>query len=197
MSNTRNLPTLADLHKTPEEAFKNDSFLSILNTPPPQKWIKKNKFADNSDYLPIDKVEFLLDSIFQLWKVEVRQVQQLLTSIEVTIRLHYLHPVTGEWSFHDGVAAKEIQTKAGSGPLKHDLSNISPGALQMAVPIAKSIAIRDAADHLGKIFGRDLNRKDTVEFAGKYSAEPGPGAGEHLNTGADTNYGGDGPVLPL
>lgn len=195
MSNTRNLPTLADLHKSAEEAFKNDQFLSIVNTPPPVKWLKKNKYADNADYLPIDKVEFLLDSIFQLWRVEVLTVQQIITSVQVTVRLHYLHPVTGQWTFHDGVAAKELQTKKDTGPLKQDLSNISPGALQMAVPIAKSIAIRDAADHIGKIFGRDLNRKDTVAFAGKYSSGGEDDKHEHPNLGASNNYGGD--EIPL
>lgn len=194
MSDTRNLPTLAQLHLAPEEAFKNDKLLSILNAPPPHKWIKKNTFASDAEYLPIDKVEFLLDSIFQKWKVSVLSVQQILNSVVVTIRLEYLHPISGEWMHHDGVAAKELQTKSGSGPLKQDLSNISPGALQMAVPIAKSIAIRDAADHLGKIFGRDLNRKGTVDFAGKYSAFEGDhGLGNNggsINTGAGNNYGG-------
>jgi ABC-type transporter lipoprotein component MlaA len=34
----------------------------------------------------------------------------------------------------------------------------------MALPIAKTFAIKDATGHLGKIFGRDLNRKDTIPF---------------------------------
>jgi hypothetical protein len=29
----------------------------------------------------------------------------------------------------------------------------------MALPMAKSYAIKDACDHFGKLFGRDLNRK--------------------------------------
>jgi hypothetical protein len=46
-----------------------------------------------------------------------------------------------------------------SRPVKDD-------AIQGAFQIAKSFAIRDAADHLGKLFGRDLNRKDTFETVG-------------------------------
>ena len=38
----------------------------------------------------------------------------------------------------------------------------------MALPIAKVAAIKDAADELGALFGRDLNRKDVVQFAGAF-----------------------------
>ena len=34
----------------------------------------------------------------------------------------------------------------------------------MAFPMAKTIAIKDACDHFGKLFGADLNRKDTIAF---------------------------------
>lgn len=33
--------------------------------------------------------------------------------------------------------------------------------VQKALPAAKAYAIKDAAEEFGKIFGRDLNRKDT------------------------------------
>ncbi len=39
----------------------------------------------------------------------------------------------------------------------------------MALPSAKSYAIKDAADHLGSLFGRDLNRKDAPAFSPTYS----------------------------
>jgi hypothetical protein len=34
----------------------------------------------------------------------------------------------------------------------------------MAFPMAKTIAIKDAADHFGKLFGADLNRKDVISY---------------------------------
>jgi hypothetical protein len=34
----------------------------------------------------------------------------------------------------------------------------------MAFPIAKTLAIKDACDHFGALFGANLNRKDVVEF---------------------------------
>jgi hypothetical protein len=34
----------------------------------------------------------------------------------------------------------------------------------MAFPIAKTLAVKDACDHFGKLFGADLNRKDSIPF---------------------------------
>jgi hypothetical protein len=166
------LPKLSDLHLSPEQAFKNDQLKTLLNVEPNAAWVKKHPYANNAQYVPIDKVEFLLDRIFQLWKVEVLDTKQMFNAIQVTIRLHYMNPVTGEWMYHDGVGAKELQTVKDSGPLKLDFSNVQTGAVEKATPIAKSSAIKDAADHLGKLFGRDLNRKDTVAFSGSYNQEP-------------------------
>lgn len=172
MTNVKNLPTLAELHQTPEIAFKNDQLKTILNNEPPAAWLKKHPYIKSGHhYLPIDKVEFLLDRIFQKWRVEVKQTQQLFNAIQITVRLHYIDPITGEWMFHDGVGAKELQTVKDSGPLKLDFSNVNNGAVEMATPIAKSAAIKDAADHLGKLFGRDLNRKDPVAFTGAYNQD--------------------------
>lgn len=63
---------------------------------------------------------------------------------------------------------KNCKRKKDSGPVKPDFSNISRGAVEIAVPIAKTQAIKDASHHLGKLFGRDLNRKDVGTFVNKY-----------------------------
>jgi hypothetical protein len=34
----------------------------------------------------------------------------------------------------------------------------------MAFPIAKTLAVKDAADHFGSIFGANLNRKDVQSY---------------------------------
>ena len=167
--NSKPIPKIQDLVKDPELAFKNNELKILLNQPPPAAWIQKNKYANNSEYLSIDKVEYLLDALFQSWKVEVLEAKPVFNSISVTVRLHYIDPINGTWQFHDGVGAKELQTKAESGNLKPDFSNINKGAVEMALPIAKTSAIKDAADHLGKLFGRDLNRKYALEYTIKYN----------------------------
>ena len=161
------VPTIQDL-VDPDKLHKHDQLKTLLNQNPPKQWIKTNKYANNSEYLSIEKIEYLMDKIFQEWKVEVLEYRTLFNSISVSVRLHYVNPLTGQWMYHDGVGAKELQTIAASGPLKQDFSNINKGAVEMALPIAKTAAIKDAADHLGKLFGRDLNRKDTLEYKQTY-----------------------------
>jgi hypothetical protein len=164
----RKLKTFQELHYDVEKAFENDEYKLLVNQNPTESWLKK-QFQGNGKYLPIDKVEFLLDAIFQEWKVEVLSVNQIFNSIAVTIRLHYLSPLTGEWLFHDGVGAKGCQVNAKCAP--SDMNEIKAEAVQMALPSAKSFAIKDAADHIGKIFGRDVNRKDAIDYQSAYKPE--------------------------
>jgi hypothetical protein len=163
------LPTLAELHHDVAIAFKHDQLNNLLNQPVPKQWVKQNKFANNTSYLPIDKVEFMLTRIFQKWRVEILREGPLFNSVYATVRLHFLDPITGEWDYHDGTGAMPVQTDAGKSA--SDLAAIKTAAIQMALPGAVSYAIKDAAEHLGTLFGRDLNRKDTINFTGAYSDE--------------------------
>jgi hypothetical protein len=138
----------------------------ILSTPPPATWVKQHPFIKGYNYLPIDKVEYLLRRCFKKYQIEVIKTAQLFNAIEVTVRVHYLNPATNEMMYHDGVGAQELQTTKGSGNLNMDMSNVNKGAVMMALPIAKSIAIKDACDHFGDLFGANLNRKDIVQFTG-------------------------------
>lgn len=137
-----------------------DEFNSLINQNPPEKWIKTNPYANNSRYLPIDKVEFLLRKIYKEVDIEVLSVGVMFNAVYTTIRIHYTHPVTGEKGFKDGVGAKQIQTKKGSSPA--EMANINNNAVEMALPISKTNAIKDACDTLGRIFGSDLNRSDVI-----------------------------------
>lgn len=149
----------------------------LLNNPPNNKWVKRHPFIkidsavpgqkEQLPYLPIDKVEYLLTRIFQHWRVEVIGYQQLFNAVSCHVRLHYRNPVNGEWMFHDGLGAVGVQTDAGATAA--DLSKIKADAVMKALPASKSYAIKDAADHLGKLFGRDLTRKDTLGFTASYA----------------------------
>lgn len=165
-----NLPTLAELHENIQVAFKNDKLTALLNQPPHQSWLKKHPMT-KGDYLPIDKVEFLLSRIFQKWYVQVLNYQVIFQSVAVHVRLHYYNAYTepGEWQYQDGLGACPVQTDAGKSAA--DLAAIKNAAVQMALPAAESYAIKDAAEKLGSLFGKDLNRKDTVMFAGAFDSE--------------------------
>lgn len=138
-----------------------DEFNTLLNQSPPTKWIKTNPFANNSKYLPIDKVEYMLRKIYKEVEVEILREGVMFNSVFCVVRLHYTNPVTGEKKFQDGTGAKQIQTKKGASPA--DFANINNNAVEMALPIAKVNATKDASHNLGRIFGGDLNRKEMIE----------------------------------
>lgn len=168
----KELPVLADLYKATDIAtlFKHDQFNLLMNQAPEPKWIKQNPYAGNTNYIPIGILETLLQRIFKEFRVEVMREGQLFNSVYVTVRLHYLNPVSGEWSFHDGVGSAQIQTAKGASAA--DLSSINNNAVMMALPMAKSYAIKDACDHFGKLFGRDLNRKEVMGFGVDKNLDP-------------------------
>jgi len=156
------LPAIRDLYSSKEVAVKNDEFTVLMNQPPAKDWIKVHPFIKGYNYIPIERIEFLLKTIFKKYRIEILREGQSFNGVYVVVRVHYLHPVTNEMEYHDGIGAIELQTKKGTSPA--DLSNINNGALGMAFPIAKSRAVKDACDHFGKLFGSDLNRKDTMSY---------------------------------
>jgi hypothetical protein len=157
------LPTLQELYADPAEALKADQLAVILNQAPPASWVKEHPFIRGYKYLPIDKIEYLLKRIFKRYRIEVLREGTSFNGVYVVVRVHYMNPLTGHWDFHDGVGAAQLQTAKGTSPA--DLANINNGALSMAFPIAKTIAIKDATDHFGTTFGADLNRKDTLNYS--------------------------------
>ena len=159
----RQLPILNDLYQDVELAAKNSELNVLLNQQPKLDWIKQNKFANNTNYLPIEKVEYLLTSIFLSWRLEIKEVTVIANSVVVCVRLHIQSPITGEWDWQDGIGAAPIQTKSGAPAT--DFSQVQTSAVQMAAPAAESYALKDAAEKLGKLFGKDLNRKDVLEIA--------------------------------
>lgn len=157
----RKLPKIQDLYENKELALKRNTLEVLLNHEPKKDWIKKHPIYKN-DYIPIEIVEWLLTSIYGRWWVEIREVKQLLNSAVVHIRLWVEDPLTGNDIFQDGVGAHNFQLEKGAA--SDDFSKMSQGAVMLAVPIAESRAISDAADKFGKIFGKDLNRKHQTNY---------------------------------
>ena len=156
------LPTLAELFTDVELASKDNQLNVILNQQPPQSWVRVNKYANNSLYLPIDKVEYLLRKIFGTYSIAITGQGTAFNGVWVTVRLTVTNPVTGQTVSHDGIGAEALQVKSGCSAA--DLANINTGALSIAFPKAKTFAIKDAAEQFGRIFGADLNRKDIMEY---------------------------------
>lgn len=158
------LPTVAELFADNlEQAFKQEELNLLLNQEPNAKWVKEHPFIKGYKYIPIDKIEFMIRKIFKKFSIEITGQGTAFNGVWVTVRIHYLNPATNEMQFHDGIGAMQLQTKKDTSPA--DLLNINNGALSMAYPAAKTVAIKDAADHFGKLFGCDLNRRDTLNFS--------------------------------
>ena len=157
------LPTLEQLYGG-DIISKQDanSINYLLNQPPMPEWVKQHPLAKSVRYLPIERVEYLLTRLFTEWRVEIKSVNTIANSVVVLIRLHYRNIHNDEWSWQDGVGACPVQTDSGVGAM--DWNKAKSDGVMKAAPAAESYAIKDAAEKLGKIFGKDLNRKDEVGY---------------------------------
>jgi hypothetical protein len=159
-----NLPSIKKLYSADlAEIAKQDEFIVLMNQPPAPEWVKEHPYIKGHKYLPIERVEFLLKSIFKNYKIEITGQGTAFNGVWVTVRVHFVNPATGEWSYHDGIGAMQLQTAKGTSPA--DLQNINNGALSMAFPLAKTLAVKDACDHMGNLFGANLNRKDNIAYS--------------------------------
>ena len=140
-----------------------------LQPEPKESEIRKNKFANNSKYLPISFMEMTLDEIFfGLWQTKNFNSKVVANEIIGELELWYFHPVAKTWLCRIGAGAVQIQMvskeKGGSG----DITNIRDkivNTLSKDYPHLKAECFRNACLSIGKSFGRDLNR----EFDDQYN----------------------------
>lgn len=157
-----NLPKIQDLYNDRGLAKAQDTFVTLINQPPKAEWVKVHPFIKGYKYLPIERVEFLLKTIFKQYRIEVTGQGTAFNGVWVTVRVHYKDPISGEWSFHDGIGASQIQTKKGASAA--DMANINNNAVGLAFPMAKTEALKNACKSFGKLFGSDLNKADDIAY---------------------------------
>jgi hypothetical protein len=169
MSTPHKIPTLAELHADNPDAFANDKLKTLLNMAPNMMWVKKHPMT-GMPYMPVDKVDHLLDRIYARWELEIKSIQLIVNSVVAVITLRVWNPNRGEWDCQDGVGAMPIQVDKDSKA--SDMSSLKSNAIQLAAPAAVSYAKKDAADNLGTIFGRNVARKDTIMFDPTFTEDP-------------------------
>ena len=154
--------------------YKMQTFQKIyLQKEPSANEVKKNKFANNSEYLPISFLEMTLDEIFfGLWQTKNFTSKVVANEMVGELELHYFHPIAKTWLVRVGVAGVQIQYEAqkdeNGNKKKVDITNISlkiVNTLTKDYPHLKAQCFRNACLSIGKTFGRDLNR----EFEDQYS----------------------------
>lgn len=134
----------------------------LLNCEPPKAWLKNHPFAKGVKYLPIERVEYMLTKIFIRWQVEIKSATVMANSVVVVVRLYYQDVLSQVMLFQDGVGAAPLQTDKGAGAV--DFNAIKSDAVMKAAPAAESYAVKDAAEKIGKLFGKDMNRADQILY---------------------------------
>jgi hypothetical protein len=157
------LPALKDLYNGDLELKKDQNELNmLLNQNPKTEWVKDHPIAKGVKYIPIGRIEYLLTCLFIKWRVEVKGIQTIANSVVVTVRLHIQNVENDEWGWQDGIGAAPIHTEKDAGAMEWD--KVRADSVMKAAPAAESYAVKDAAEKLGKIFGKDLNRKDEIIY---------------------------------
>lgn len=155
------IPTIDELAANDEMTLKQNALMVLLNQHPKDAWLKEHPMS-KTKYLPIERVEWLLSYVFTNWRVEVRSTQVIVNSAVVCVRLYVTNPLDGKEMWQDGLGACPIQMN--SQALPNDMSQLKTNGVQLAVPAAESYAIKDAAEKFGKLFGKDVSRKNNLSY---------------------------------
>jgi len=144
------------------------NFLVRLNQQPDPKSLEKT--PDGRAYtLPISHVEMTLDELFfGLWSTENFKATIIANEVVGSLELVVTHPVTGTELRRIGAGAIQITvdrvpegvTGAERNRWALNPDNKKPNALDLSYPKLKAECLKNAAASLGKIFGRDINRKN-------------------------------------
>ena len=109
---------------------------------PHPNWIAEHPLIKGHKYIPIGIIEDLLDIFYEDWDLKVkseRHAMDILVSVKLSLKKDY----------------NVLRKLSGSAGLTITVAQ----PIESAYQLAKSLAIKDAADHLGALFGRDLNRE--------------------------------------
>lgn len=169
------LPTIAELYKDKEMVIKQSELNVLTNQQPNKAWIRDHPVAKREiilsdggkqevpvQHIPIERLQWLMRTIFGKYTVHVIDFRQIANSVAVQVRLFYTNPITGEQEYVDGLGAVPLQTKKGSSAA--DFNNVKSNAVQIGLPAAKTFAEKDAISSLGKLFGSDLNRHEESTY---------------------------------
>jgi len=156
------LPTLAELTEDTEMSLKDNALTVILNQPPPENWLQEHPMIKGYKYLSVQRVEWLMTRIFGKVQTTIKDTKVLANSVVVTVSVTVTNPVTGEKETQDGIGACPIQTDKGAGAM--DWNAAKADGVMKAAPAAESYAFKDACEKWGKIFGKDLGRKDAIGY---------------------------------
>jgi hypothetical protein len=144
---------------------------ALLNRDPDPKEIEPTPDG-RAKTLPISFVEMTLDELFEDWGTKNFTTKVVGNEVVGELELWCINPITKRTITRVGAAAIIIQVdKAPEGIQGVDRNrwalnpdNKKPNALDLGYPKLKAECVKNAAQSLGKIFGRDLNRKKSDTY---------------------------------
>lgn len=145
-------------------------FTTRLNSDPPQEGIESTPDR-KAQTLVISHVEMGLDELFLgHWRTQNFTWSAIANEVQGSLELVVKHPVSGWEITRIGAASVIIMVDKVPDDIKDNPqarnewalnpSNKKANALDLAFPKLKSECLKNAALSLGRIFGRDLNRKN-------------------------------------
>jgi len=138
-------------------------FVQKLNREPDPKELEKTPDG-NAASLPISFIEMTLDELyFGMWELTDVTYQQIFNEVVGTGVLTVKHPITGEKIRRTGFASVVITQDAGAKMQDFNTTK-KKNALDLSFPKMKAEILKNAAQSLGKVFGRDINRKKKDTF---------------------------------
>ncbi len=151
-------------------------FTRKLNADPDPREFEKTP-DKKASYLPISFIEMTLDELFLgQWGTDNFKWSAITNEVQGSLELVLMHPVTHREIRRTGAASIVITVDSLSDEQKDKMSkqdrnlfalnpeNKKPNALDMGFPKLKAECIKNAAASLGRVFGRDINRKHRDVF---------------------------------
>lgn len=180
-------------------------FQAKLNKEPDPREFDKTPDG-RADYLPISFVEMTLDELFfGLWSTENFKWSAITNEVQGSLELVVVHPITRTQIRRTGAASiiimvdsiapeeKDKMSKQARNLFALDPANKKPNALDLAFPKLKAECLSNAAKSFGKIFGRDINRKNKDVFKPPLK----PISDKALLAAIERVEGGELSVIPL
>lgn len=131
-----------------------------LNAAPKNKWIKQRSLGGNKSvmYLPIPIKQALADIFFDEFDIVDARFELITNEILCTLKISVLpsYP-NSEHRIISGSAAKPVQCARGSNVHQFPKGKFT-NSLEYCAPAARAVAISNALETFGNVFGRNIGR---------------------------------------
>lgn len=170
---------IAPILTMPDAIRSIEDFTKRLNVDPPKEGVEKTPDG-KAETLTISHVEGKLDEIYmRQWGYDKCDFSVVANELCCDVIVWVLDPSTGVKITRAGTAAIAIMVDRAPDNMKGqernqwalNLANKKPNALKMNRPAVKALALKNAVQSLGVVFGRNLNRKNEDHPEDYYTQE--------------------------